>query len=220
MSMTTSLRGVLSCATCTIIRPIGPAPAITTTSSSWMSPRLTAWIAQASGSMIAASSSDDLRRNPVHARGRRECACTAPCRRRRLRAGSRRCCALRTSSTCPSGNSGSARRARSARRSRGRRAPTPKCSAAPSPSSSTWPKNSWPGIDRRLDPRASSPPQNIFAPDQHLQSLAQMPQAPMRITSSPAPARGRGELLDAIVLRAVADDRGHSGIGGGHAAHS
>ena len=55
--MTISFRGVFSFATCTIIRPMGPTPAITTTSSSWMSPRFTAWIAQASGSMIAASSS-------------------------------------------------------------------------------------------------------------------------------------------------------------------
>jgi hypothetical protein len=38
---------------------------------------------------------------------------------------------------------------------------------------------------------APLPPQNIFAPDQHLQSLAQMPQAPTRITSSRAPATGR-----------------------------
>ena len=56
--MTTSFFGVFRCATCVIIKPSGPAPAITTTSSSCTSPRLTVWIAQASGSMIAASSSE------------------------------------------------------------------------------------------------------------------------------------------------------------------
>jgi hypothetical protein len=35
------------------------------------------------------------------------------------------------------------------------------------------------------------PPQNIFAPDQHLQSLAQIPQAPMRMIISREPATGR-----------------------------
>ncbi len=59
-SITTSFFGVFRCATWTIDNPSGPAPAITTTSSSWMSPRLTAWIAQAIGSIIAASSSDRL----------------------------------------------------------------------------------------------------------------------------------------------------------------
>ena len=38
--------------------PSGPAPAITTTSSNWMSARLTVCSAQAIGSIIAASLSD------------------------------------------------------------------------------------------------------------------------------------------------------------------
>ena len=55
MSMTTSFRGVLSLSTWTIISPIGPAPASTTTSESCTSPRCTVWMAQERGSMIAAS---------------------------------------------------------------------------------------------------------------------------------------------------------------------
>ena len=57
-SITTSFLGVLSLATCTMPRPSGPAPAMTTTSSSWISPRFTVWMAQAMGSIMAASLSE------------------------------------------------------------------------------------------------------------------------------------------------------------------
>ena len=60
MSMTTRHFGVFSLAAWTMNRPRGPAPAMTTTSENWMSPRLTAWIEQDSGSMTAASSNDTV----------------------------------------------------------------------------------------------------------------------------------------------------------------
>ena len=69
-------------------------------------------------------------------------------------------------------------------------APTPKWAAASSPRSSTMPKNSCPGITGAFT--HGLPPQNIAAPDQHLQSLAQMPQAEMRMTISRAFGIGRG----------------------------
>ena len=61
--------------------------------------------------------------------------------------------------------------------------------SVPSPTSSTTPKNSWPGMTGGFTQGLS--PQNILAPDQHLQSLAQMPQAWTLITSSPGPGLGR-----------------------------
>ena len=45
------------------------------------------------------------------------------------------------------------------------------------------------GNDRRLHPRLVA--QNIFAPEWHLQSLAQLPQAVTLMTHSPGPASGR-----------------------------
>ncbi len=46
--------GLFSRATETMPSPMGPMPAITTTSPSWMFPRSTAWMAHASGSIRAA----------------------------------------------------------------------------------------------------------------------------------------------------------------------
>ena len=49
------MRGPFCLAAATMPRPSGPQPAITTTSSDVMSPRLTAWIEHANGSTNTAS---------------------------------------------------------------------------------------------------------------------------------------------------------------------